>query len=143
MPTEFIVYGVVFLSIFFLFEGVYLVLFGRNVRGNSKVNRRLQMMDGGLSKKDTLDKLRKGGYARTGQGYSRLLNSGCKTTACGHCLSSSPNDDDHRGGICPILYRIGDVYGFICNVPIDRFLPLPALVAYISGYRKRPRRALI
>lgn len=59
MPTEFIVYGVVFLSIFFLFEGVYLVLFGRNVRGNSKVNRRLQMMDGGLSKKDTLDKLRK------------------------------------------------------------------------------------
>ena len=59
MPTEVIVYGVVFLGIFLLFEGVYLAMFGRSVNAQNKYNRRLQMLKGGMSNKDTMERLRK------------------------------------------------------------------------------------
>jgi len=56
---EALVYLIVFASIFVLFEGAYLVLFGRSVKANSKVNRRIALMSTGMSAKDTMEKLRK------------------------------------------------------------------------------------
>lgn len=59
MPAQFIVYGIVFLAVFLLFEGAYLAMFGKSVKSNSKYNRRLQMLKGGMSSKDTMERLRK------------------------------------------------------------------------------------
>ena len=56
---EALVYLIVFASIFFLFEGAYLVLFGRAVKASSRVNRRIAMLSAGMSTKDTMEKLRK------------------------------------------------------------------------------------
>jgi len=59
MPVQVIVYGVVFLAIFLLFEGAYLAMFGKSVRSDSKYNRRLRMLKGGMTNKDTMEQLRK------------------------------------------------------------------------------------
>jgi len=59
MPVQLIVYGVVFLAIFLLFEGAYLAMFGKSVRSDSKYNRRLRMLKGGMTNKDTMEQLRK------------------------------------------------------------------------------------
>ena len=59
MPVQVIVYGLVFLAIFLLFEGAYLAMFGKSVRSDSKYNRRLRMLKGGMTNKDTMEQLRK------------------------------------------------------------------------------------
>ena len=59
MPVQVIVYGVVFLAIFLLFEGAYLAMFGKSVRSDSKYNSRLRMLKGGMTNKDTMEQLRK------------------------------------------------------------------------------------
>ena len=59
MPVQLIVYGIVFLAIFLLFEGAYLAMFGKSVRSDSKYNRRLRMLKGGMTNKDTMEQLRK------------------------------------------------------------------------------------
>ena len=47
--TEAIIYGGLFLGVLALVEGVYLVACGKSIRLNSRVNRRLEMLDRGLS----------------------------------------------------------------------------------------------
>ena len=57
--TEAIIYGGLFLGVLALVEGVYLVAFGKSIRLNSRVNRRLEMLDRGERREEVLAKLRK------------------------------------------------------------------------------------
>ena len=59
LSAEFIVYGLIFLGVLVLVEGVYLVAFGKSISLNNKVNRRLQMLDKNTSREEVLAKLRK------------------------------------------------------------------------------------
>ncbi|MHA6344469.1 type II secretion system F family protein [Roseivivax sp. CAU 1761] len=59
MSAAFIVYGLIFLGVLLLVEGLYLVAFGKSIRLNAKVNRRLQMLDTGARRDEVLAKLRK------------------------------------------------------------------------------------
>jgi tight adherence protein B len=59
LNVEFIIYGAIFLGVVILVEGVYLVAFGKSIRLNSRVNRRLQMLDKGQRREEVLAKLRK------------------------------------------------------------------------------------
>ncbi|WGW03512.1 type II secretion system F family protein [Tropicibacter oceani] len=54
-----IIYGMIFIAVLVLVEGVYLVAFGKNISLNNKVNRRLDMLDKGEGREDVLAKLRK------------------------------------------------------------------------------------
>lgn len=59
MNTEFIVYGLIFIGVLVLVEGLYLVTFGKSISLNSRVNRRLEMLDKGNGREEVLEKLRK------------------------------------------------------------------------------------
>ena len=56
---ELIVYGLIFVGVFILVEGVYLTVFGKSISLNSRVNRRLEMLDKGAKREEVLEQLRK------------------------------------------------------------------------------------
>ncbi|WP_170761722.1 type II secretion system F family protein [Ruegeria lacuscaerulensis] len=59
LPVEALIYVVIFVAVFFLVEGIYLVAFGKSISLNSRVNRRLDMLDKGVGREQVLEQLRK------------------------------------------------------------------------------------
>ncbi|MCH2095124.1 MAG: type II secretion system F family protein [Rhodobacteraceae bacterium] len=59
LGAEPVIYGLIFIAVLVVVEGLYLVVFGKSIKMNNKVNRRLQMLDSGKRRDDVLEKLRK------------------------------------------------------------------------------------
>ncbi len=59
LPVEALIYVVIFVGVFALVEGIYLVAFGKSISLNSRVNRRLDMIDKGVGREQVLEQLRK------------------------------------------------------------------------------------
>ncbi|WP_417719836.1 type II secretion system F family protein [Salipiger sp.] len=60
LSAEPIIYGLIFVGVLVLVEGVYLVVFGKSISLNSRVNRRLEMLNkGNANREEVLAKLRK------------------------------------------------------------------------------------
>jgi tight adherence protein B len=60
MSAEPIIYGLIFIAVLALVEGVYLVAFGKSISLNSRVNRRLEMLNkSGGRREEVLEQLRK------------------------------------------------------------------------------------
>ncbi|WP_415921221.1 type II secretion system F family protein [Tateyamaria sp. SN6-1] len=60
MSAEPIIYGLIFIGVLVLVEGLYLVSFGKSISLNSRVNRRLEMLNkSGGRREEVLDQLRK------------------------------------------------------------------------------------
>ena len=59
MSAEPIIYGLIFIGVLVLVEGLYLVAFGKSISLNSRVNRSLEMLEKGNRREEVLDKLRK------------------------------------------------------------------------------------
>ena len=47
ISAEPIIYGMIFIAVLALVEGIYLVAFGKSISLNSRVNRRLDMLEKG------------------------------------------------------------------------------------------------
>lgn len=59
ISIEPLIYIAIFVGVIFLVEGVYLMVFGKSISLNARVNRRLSMLEKGSSREDVLAKLRK------------------------------------------------------------------------------------
>ncbi|PIE10639.1 MAG: pilus assembly protein TadB [Rhodobacterales bacterium] len=59
MSVEPIIYIMIFVGVVALVEGVYLTAFGKSISLNSKVNRRLEMLEKGKHREEVMEKLRK------------------------------------------------------------------------------------
>ena len=59
IDAELIVYGLIFVGVLVLVEGIYLTVFGKSISLNSRVSRRLQLMEKGDSREKVLEQLRK------------------------------------------------------------------------------------
>jgi len=59
LSAEPIIYGLIFVGVLVLVEGLYLVAFGKSISLNSRVNRRLEMLDKGANREQVLEQLRK------------------------------------------------------------------------------------
>lgn len=59
MSAEPIIYGLIFIGVLVLVEGIYLVAFGKSISLNSRVNRRLEMLNKGGRREEVLEQLRK------------------------------------------------------------------------------------
>ncbi len=57
--TEFVVYGLIFIAVLLLVEGLYLTVFGKSISLNNRVNRRLEMLEKGMGREQVLEQLRK------------------------------------------------------------------------------------
>ncbi|MDF1856227.1 type II secretion system F family protein [Pseudooceanicola sp.] len=54
-----VIYGLIFVGVLVLVEGIYLTVFGKSISLNNRVNRRLEMLDKGAGREEVLEKLRK------------------------------------------------------------------------------------
>lgn len=54
-----IIYGLIFVAVLLLVEGIYLLVFGKSISLNNRVNRRLEMLDKGQRREQVLEQLRK------------------------------------------------------------------------------------
>jgi len=57
-PTP-IIYGLIFVAVLLLVEGIYLLFFGKSIAQNNKVNRRLALLEKGGQREQVLEQLRK------------------------------------------------------------------------------------
>ncbi|MCZ4261021.1 type II secretion system F family protein [Limimaricola sp. G21655-S1] len=59
LSAEPIIYGLVFVAVLVLVEGLYLTIFGRSISLNNRVNRRLTLLEKGGRREEVLEQLRK------------------------------------------------------------------------------------
>src|SRR5690554_5435540 len=59
ISAEPIIYGLIFIAVIVLVEGLYLTVFGKSISLNSRVNRRLALMEKGAGREQVLEQLRK------------------------------------------------------------------------------------
>jgi tight adherence protein B len=59
LSAEPIIYGMIFVGVIVLVQGLYLTVFGKSISLNNKVNRRMEMLDKGTRREEVLEKLRK------------------------------------------------------------------------------------
>ncbi|MFU1477687.1 type II secretion system F family protein [Roseovarius sp. C7] len=59
LSIEPIIYGLIFIGVLVLVEGIYLTVFGKSISLNSRVNRRLEMLDKNSNREEVMEKLRK------------------------------------------------------------------------------------
>ena len=59
MSPALIIYGLIFVAVLLLVEGIYLAVFGKSISLNSRVNRRLTLLDKGVQREQVLEQLRK------------------------------------------------------------------------------------
>lgn len=59
ISPEPIIYGLIFIAVLVMVEGIYLTVFGKSISLNSRVNRRLEMLEKGAGREQVLEQLRK------------------------------------------------------------------------------------
>lgn len=59
ISAEPLIYGLIFVAVLLLVEGVYLTVFGKSISLNNRVNRRLEMLEKGVGREQVLEQLRK------------------------------------------------------------------------------------
>lgn len=59
ISAEPIIYGLIFIAVLVLVEGIYLTVFGKSISLNSRVNRRLDLLEKGGAREEVLEQLRK------------------------------------------------------------------------------------
>ncbi len=56
---ELIIYGLIFVAVLLLVEGIYLTVFGKSISLSNKINRRLDMLEKGAGREKVMEQLRK------------------------------------------------------------------------------------
>ena len=59
ISMEPLIYGLIFVAVLLLVEGLYLTVFGKSISLNARVNRRLEMIEKGAGREQVLEQLRK------------------------------------------------------------------------------------
>ncbi|MCG6904100.1 MAG: type II secretion system F family protein [Rhodobacter sp.] len=59
IPIEPLIYGLIFIAVLVMVEGIYLTVFGKSISLNNRVNRRLDMLEKGAGREEVMDQLRK------------------------------------------------------------------------------------
>lgn len=57
--VEPLIYGLIFVAVLLLVEGLYLTVFGKSISLNNRINRRLELMEKGGRREEVLEQLRK------------------------------------------------------------------------------------
>ena len=59
ISAEPLIYGLIFISVIVLVEGIYLTVFGKSISLNNRINRRMEMLEKGAGREQVLEQLRK------------------------------------------------------------------------------------
>ena len=126
ISAEPIIYGLIFVSVLALVEGLYLTVFGKSISLNAKVNRRLEMLEKGTSREQVLEQLRKEMHqhmnARGIPLYALLADKAQKAN-----IAFTPNQ------LIMIMVLLAAVAFLGLTVGTAAALPVRALVAVAMG----------
>ncbi len=126
LSIEPIIYGLIFVGVLALVEGLYLTVFGRSISLNSRVNRRLDMLEKGAAREEVLEQLRKEmSQHMNAKGipfYSLLADKAQKAN-----IAFSPRALIMIMGLLTVLAFLGLTIGTTASLPIR------ALVSVVMG----------
>jgi len=126
ISIEPIIYGLIFLAVLGVVEGLYLTVFGKSIKLNNKVNRRLDMIEKGGNREQVLEQLRKEMSqhftGRTIPFYSILADKAQKAN-----IAFSPR------ALIMIMALLSGFSFLMLLVATDAALPIKILVAICMG----------
>lgn len=121
ISAEPIIYGLIFIGIMVLVQGLYLTVFGRSISLNNRVNRRLEMLDKSGNREEVMEKLRKEMEqhlkSRNIPLYSILSNKAQKAA-----IAFSPKQLIMLMVACSFLAFLGLSIGTDTSVPVRAFV---------------------
>ncbi len=127
MSVEPLIYAAIFVGVFFMIEGIYLLVFGKSVRLESKVNRRLDLLEKGESREEVLETLR-----REREQHSE--NQGIPILAPLSAKAAQANIAFSPTGLLVVMVVIG-IAGFLgLTFFTGAALTLRILLAVVMGY---------
>lgn len=126
ISAEPVIYGIIFIAVLLLVEGLYLTFFGKSISLNSRVNRRLEMLEKGVGREEVLDQLRKemGQHLKS---RSIPLYSILATKAQKANIAFSPTQLVMIMGLLSVFAFVGLTIGTEASTPIR------ALVSVVMG----------
>lgn len=123
ISAEPLIYGLIFVAVLVLVEGLYLTVFGKSISLNNRVNRRLEMLEKGAGREQVLEQLRKemGQHmkSRSIPLYSILANKAQKAN-----IAFTPSQLIILMGVLAVVAFLGMTIGTSAALPIKLFLSL-------------------
>jgi len=117
ISAEPIIYGLIFIAVLVLVEGIYLTVFGKSISLNNRVNRRLEMLEKSVGREQVLEQLRKemGQHvkSRSIPIYSILANKAQKAN-----IAFTPAQLILMMGVLAVVAFIGLTFGTAVGLPI-------------------------
>jgi hypothetical protein len=109
--------GLIFVAVIVLVEGVYLTVFGKSISLNSRVNRRLDMLEKGVGREQVLEQLRKemGQHMRS-QVDPALCDARREGAAREHRIQ--PVAVDHADGVLSVVAFVLLTIGTEATLPV-------------------------
>ncbi|MEM9050003.1 MAG: type II secretion system F family protein [Pseudomonadota bacterium] len=125
--TEPLIYAAIFVGVLLMVEGIYLAVFGKSVRLQSKVNRRLDLLEKGEDPEEVLNQLRREREQHAERGGFPLL-APLNDNAAKANIAFSPS------GLLLVMVLVGIVVFAALTVLSSAALPIRAGVAVLMGY---------
>ncbi|MGR3341756.1 MAG: type II secretion system F family protein, partial [Paracoccaceae bacterium] len=117
ISAEPLIYGLIFIAVLVLVEGIYLTIFGKSISLNNRVNRRLEMLEKGAGREQVLEQLRKemGQHmkSRSIPIYSILAEKAQKAN-----IAFTPSQLIIMMGVLAVIAFVGLTMGTGANLPI-------------------------
>lgn len=127
ISAEPIIYGLIFVAVLVIVEGIYLTVFGKSISLNNKINRRLDMLEKGAAREEVLEQLRKEmGQHMSSKGiplYSLLADKAQKAN-----IAFSPK------ALVMIMILVTIIAFLGLTVGTAASLPVRALVSIVMGF---------
>ena len=117
ISAEPLIYGLIFIGIMVLVQGLYLTVFGRSISLNNRVNRRLEMLDKSGNREEVMEKLRKEMEQHL-KARSIPLYSILSTRAQKAAIAFSPKQLILLMVGCSVLAYVGLSVGTATSVPV-------------------------
>ncbi len=117
ISAEPIIYGLIFVAVLVLVEGIYLTVFGKSISLNSKVNRRLALMEKGGGREEVLEQLRKE-MSQHLRSQSIPLYSILASKAQKANIAFSPSQILMLMGVLAVMAYVGLTAGTAASTPV-------------------------
>ncbi|MEM6634265.1 MAG: type II secretion system F family protein [Pseudomonadota bacterium] len=126
LSMEPIIYGLIFVAVLVMVEGIYLTVFGKSIRLNNRVNRRLEMLEKGGNREEVLEQLRKE-MSQHIRGGSIPLYSVLSDKAQKANIAFSPK------ALITIMGILSVISFLLLTIGTGASVPVRALVAVVMG----------
>ncbi|NRB00299.1 MAG: type II secretion system F family protein [Rhodobacteraceae bacterium] len=117
ISLEPIIYGLIFVGVLALVQGIYLTVFGRSISLNNRINRRLEMLEKGAGREQVLEQLRKEMSqhmkSRSIPLYSILADKAQKAN-----IAFTPQQLIMVMGVLTVVAYIGLTFGTSASLPV-------------------------